>query len=87
MSRKNEKAVAMIQRAIAEIARSTYPSSEYVLGAVEAMYHMGHIGEEQQMAYTQAAFDAVAERRRALKQEESRQRYEQVLDRIERRAA
>jgi len=87
MSRNAEKAAAMIQRAIAEVGKSAYPSSEYVLGMVEAMYHMGHIGEDQQMAYTQASFDAVAGRRQMLRQEEAQQRYEQALERIERRAA
>lgn len=87
MNRKHDKAADMIQRAITDIGKSAYPSSEFVLGAVEAMYHMGHISEDQQLGYTQAAFDAVTTRRKELRQEDAQRRIEQMLERIERRAA
>ena len=87
MSRQGDKALAMIRRAIQGIETSSYPSSEFALGMVEAMYAMGHIGEDDQYRSTQDAFDAVRARWEVIKREAAQRRFEEVLAREERRVA
>ena len=81
------KSVEMIEKSIAYIGRSTYPGDDYTLGMVELAYRLGEITDEEHMRYTQAAFDAVQERRAELRREQSQRRMAEVMARVEGRAA
>lgn len=68
MSRHQQAAVTMIERQIAQIRTSDYPSSEFCQGMIQANYAQGFIDERQVEEFEQLAADAVLIRRRAIHQ-------------------
>lgn len=62
------KAAEMIERELASIAKSPYPSDDFCSGLTQMAFALGLISDKQEREYAERAADVVRERRRQLRE-------------------